>query len=326
MNSFGQLFRITLWGESHGPRIGVSIDGVPPGIPLTESDFEQDLARRQSGAPGTTLRRERDRPRLVSGIYGGFTTGAPVTVEFTNEDADAAAYPAAGACFRPSHADRTAFVRYAGWNDPRGGGMFSGRLTVALVAAGVVAKKCLPGLTFDTRPIRIGGCADPACFAQIAAAAAAARDSVGGVIECRIEGVPAGWGEPFFDSAESLLSHLLFAIPAVKGVEFGDGFAAADRSGSERNDLLLDADGGTATNHEGGINGGLTNGNGLVFRVAVKPAPSIGTPQPTYDPASGTVRPLTIRGRHDACIALRAAVVIEAAAAIVLTDLTMRRR
>lgn len=326
MNSFGRIFRITLWGESHGARIGVTIDGVPPGIPLAVSDFVEDLSRRRSGAAGTTPRREPDRPLLVSGLYRGQTTGAPLTVEFTNEDTDATAYPAAGTCFRPSHADRTAFIRYGGANDPRGGGAFSGRLTVALVAAGVVAKKCLPGLRFDTRPIRIGGCGDPTRFGEVVARAAAARDSVGGVIECLIEGLPTGWGEPFFDSTEGLLSHLLFAIPAVKGVEFGDGFAAADRTGSQRNDPLLDAHGHTATNHEGGINGGLTNGNALRFRVAIKPTPSIGMPQRTYDPASGTVQPLTIGGRHDACIALRAAVVVEAVAAIVLADLALLRR
>lgn len=326
MNSFGRIFRISLWGESHGPRIGVTIDGVPPGLPLAASDFEDDLSRRRAGAAGTTPRREPDRPLLVSGIYRGQTTGAPLTIEFVNEDTAPAAYPAAGTCFRPSHADRTACIRYGGANDPRGGGAFSGRLTVALVAAGLVAKKCLPGLRFDTRPIRIGGCDDPTRFREVIARAVAARDSVGGVIECRVEGLPTGWGEPFFDSTESLLSHLLFAVPAVKGVEFGDGFAAADRSGSQRNDLLLDTHGHTATNHEGGINGGLTNGNALLFRVAVKPTPSIGTPQQTYDPASDTVQPLTIGGRHDACIALRAAVAVEAAAAIVLADLSMLHR
>ena len=195
------------------------------------------------------------------------------------------------------------------------------RLTVALTAAGVVAKKILPpGVTFDTRIAEIGGCTDPEGFDEVLRAAAAEQDSVGGIIECRVQGVPLGLGQPFFDSAESMIAHLLFSVPAVKGVEFGSGFAGARMRGSENNDPFLDVEGTTATNNAGGINGGLTNGNELVVRAAVKPTPSIGREQMTYNLATNKVEPLTIRGRHDVCVALRGAVVVEAAVAIALAN------
>ncbi len=215
-----------------------------------------------------------------------------------------------------------AWERSGGFNDPRGGGHFSGRLTLALVAAGAVAKKLLPEtVRFATHVAEIGGCTDPARFGEIVRAAAADGDSVGGIVECRAEGIPAGWGEPFFDSAESLTAHLLFAIPGVKGVEFGSGFAAARMRGSEHNDPILDAAGRTATNHAGGIVGGLTNGNELVVRAAFKPTASIAREQTTYNRTTGRTEPLAIGGRHDACIALRGAAAVEAAVAIALADL-----
>ncbi len=320
MNRFGEHFRIALWGESHGPQIGVVIDGVPAGLPLAEEDFAADLARRRAGACGTTPRREADTPQLVSGLYEGRTTGAPLAVLFANHDMrpqDYAALPD-----RPSHADRVARERFGGCNDPRGGGHFSGRLTLALVAAGVVAKKCLPKtVRFSTAVVELGGCSDPACFDEILQAAAADRDSVGGLVECRVGGVPTGWGEPFFDAAESRIAHLLFAVPGIRGVEFGSGFAAAHMRGSEHNDPILDAAGRTATNHAGGIVGGLTNGNEIVIRAAFKPTASIGRPQTTYDRTTGTLGTLAVPGRHDVCIALRGAVVVEAAVAIALADL-----
>ena len=320
MNRFGNRFRIALWGESHGPQVGVVIDGVPAGIPLAEEDFAADLARRKAGAAGTTPRCEADAPQLVSGLYRGCTTGAPLTVVFANENTRPQDYTALAD--RPSHADRAARERFGGFNDPRGGGHFSGRLTLALVAAGVVAKKLLPAeVAFATHLIEIGGCTDPARFADVLQAAAADGDSVGGLVECRVQGLPTGWGEPFFDSVESLAAHLLFAIPGIKGVEFGSGFAAARMRGSEHNDPILDAAGHTATNHAGGIVGGLTNGNELTVRAAFKPTASIAREQRTFDPATGTVGPLSIGGRHDVCIALRGAVVVEAAMAIVLADL-----
>ena len=321
MNGFGHRFRLSLWGESHGPQIGVAIDGVKPGIALAVDDFVADLARRQAGAAGTTARREPDVPQLVSGVYEGKTTGAPLTIVFPNLDVRSQDYAAMAGRDRPSHADRVARVRYGGYNDPRGGGHFSGRLTVALVAAGVVAKKMLPQLWFDTRVTEVGGCADPARFDEVLQAAAAAGDSVGGQVECRVQGLPAGWGEPFFDSVESLVAHLLFAIPGVKGVEFGSGFAAARMRGSEHNDPILDAAGRTASNHAGGAVGGLTDGNELVVRVAFKPTASIARPQSTFDRATGRIEPLVIGGRHDICIALRGAAVVEAAVVVVLADL-----
>lgn len=325
MNSWGNRFRVTLWGESHGAQVGVTIDGVPAGIALAESDFEADLARRRAGAAGTTPRKESDAPHIVSGIYRGFTTGAPLTVEFLNENTRSGDYASLASHPRPSHADWVAMKKFHGYNDPRGGGHFSGRITLALVTAGVVAKKILgSGVTFHTDIIEIGGSADKERFADIIESARMDRDSVGGVVECRAEGVAAGLGEPFFDSAESLMAHLLFSVPAVKGVEFGSGFAAARMRGSEHNDPIIDAEGHTSTNHAGGIVGGITNGNAIVVRAAVKPTASIPREQMTFNCASGQVDSLVIKGRHDVCITLRAAVVVESAVAIALADLTLR--
>ena len=327
MNQFGTNFRLAVWGESHGPQIGVTIDGVSPGIPLSEADFAEDLARRRSGAPGTTPRREADAPQIVSGVYEGYTTGAPLTVEFTNADTRSQDYAALKTHYRPSHADLTAVRKFGGFNDPRGGGHFSGRITLGLVAAGVVAKKMLgERVRFSTQIVEIGGCTDPARFDDLLRETAAAKDSVGGIVECRAEGVMPAVGEPFFDSTESLIAHLLFSVHAVKGVEFGSGFAAARMRGSEHNDPIVDASGLTATNHAGGIVGGLTNGNPLVVRAAVKPTASIAREQKTYNLATDRMEPLEIRGRHDVCIALRAAVVVEAAVAIALEDLLLRCR
>lgn len=316
---------MTLWGESHGAQVGVTIDGVPAGIALAESDFEADLARRRAGAAGTTPRKESDAPHIVSGIYRGFTTGAPLTVEFLNENTRSGDYASLASHPRPSHADWVAMKKFHGYNDPRGGGHFSGRITLALVTAGVVAKKILgSGVTFHTDIIEIGGSADKERFADIIESARMDRDSVGGVVECRAEGVAAGLGEPFFDSAESLMAHLLFSVPAVKGVEFGSGFAAARMRGSEHNDPIIDAEGHTSTNHAGGIVGGITNGNAIVVRAAVKPTASISREQMSFNCASGQVDSLVIKGRHDVCITLRAAVVVESAVAIALADLTLR--
>ena len=326
MNQYGVNFRLAIWGESHGAQVGISMDGVPAGLSLSEADFEVDLARRRSGARGTTPRRETDRPMIVSGLYNGHTTGAPLTVVFANENTRSGDYANLERHFRPSHADWVAFRKFGGYNDPRGGGHFSARLTVALVAAGVVAKKMLPeGVRFATRLTEIGGCDDPARFDEVVRTASADRDSVGGVVECRVEGVPAGLGEPFFDSVESCVAHLLFSIPAVKGVEFGSGFAGSRMRGSENNDPIVDAEGHTRTNHAGGINGGITNGNEVVVRAALKPTPSISRPQETYNLTTDRVEPLEIRGRHDVCVALRGAVVVEAAVAIALADLWRSR-
>lgn len=326
MNSWGQLFRVSLWGESHGEQVGVSIDGVPAGIALCIEDFEADLARRRAGSRGTTPRCESDTPHIVSGIFEGKTTGAPLTIIFLNENTRSTDYSSLKSHPRPSHADFVAQRKYDGCNDYRGGGHFSGRLTLALVAAGVVAKKILGSdVCFHTEITAIGGTTDRKQFAHIIEQAIAEHDSVGGVVECRVGGIDIGLGEPFFDSAESLIAHLLFSVPAIKGVEFGSGFRSAAMQGSEHNDCIIDGKGTTLTNHAGGIVGGITNGNELVVRAAVKPTASIAKEQMTYNFSTGTIEPLVIKGRHDACIALRAAVVIEAAVAIALAELKLRQ-
>ena len=325
MNSWGDRFRLSIWGESHGQQVGVSIDGVPAGIALSEEDFTADLERRRAGAAGTTPRKESDTPHIVSGLYNGFTTGSPLTIEFLNENTRSGDYRNLTIQPRPSHADWVAQQKWGGYNDPRGGGHFSGRITLGMVAAGVVAKKILgKEVKFSTDIIEIGGSREKEQWDAIISSAQQSQDSVGGVVECRVQGVKAGLGEPFFDSVESLAAHLLFSVPAVKGVEFGAGFEAARMRGSEHNDPIISADGTTATNHAGGIVGGITNGNEIVARVAVKPTASIAQPQQTLNLESGKVEELVIKGRHDVCITLRAAVVAEAALAIALADLKLR--
>ena len=326
MNSFGRIFRISIFGESHGEAVGITADGIPAGIALGEKDFEADLKRRKSGAKGTTTRKESDLPQLLSGVFEGKTTGAPLTVLFRNENTLSGDYKNLAAHPRPSHADWVAMQKYGGFADYRGGGHFSGRLTLGLVAAGVIAKKILKGVKFSSRLIEVDGCNNPEQFNDIIAKALKAQDSVGGVIECTVTGAGVGLGEPFFDSAESVLSHLLFSIPAIKGVEFGAGFEAARMRGSEHNDAIIAPDGTTATNNAGGIVGGITNGNPIVFRVAVKPTASISSPQVTLNTATGRPEELIVKGRHDACIALRAGVVVEAAAAAALADLSLIAR
>ena len=325
MNSFGHSFRITLFGESHGPAIGVTIDGMPAGIPFSEQDLAPDLARRRStGTAGTTPRREPDLPEIVSGIYNGHTDGTPLTILFRNANTRPHDYAAFVRHPRPSHADLVAFRKYGGFNHPGGGGMFSGRMTVALVAAGAAAKKLLPGVRFSTRLTEINGMTDSGSFERILNDLRLAGDTAGGVVEIRAQGIAAGTGEPFFDSIESTAAHLIFSIPGVKGIEFGAGFAAARSRGSHNNDLIADRHGTTATNNDGGINGGLANGNEIVLRVGFKPAPSIAQPQETFDFTAGHPTPLVIPGRHDVCIALRGAVAAEAALAIALADLVLR--
>ena len=325
MNSWGQIFRVTIWGESHGKQVGVSIDGVPSGIALSEDDFSADLDRRRAGSLGTTPRKESDAPHIISGLYNGFTTGSPLTIEFLNENTLSGDYRNLVKHPRPSHADLVAQQKWGGYNDPRGGGHFSGRITLGLVAAGVVAKKILgSGVEFLTEITEIGGTNDKTKFNEILEAAQVQHDSIGGVIECRVNSIEAGLGEPFFDSVESQIAHILFAVPAVKGVEFGKGFEAARMLGSEHNDRIIDREGTTATNNAGGIVGGITNGNEIVVRAAIKPTASIAKEQDTYNFDSNCIEPLIIKGRHDVCIALRAAVVIEAAVAIALADLKLR--
>ena len=321
-NSFGNNFKIEIYGGSHTESLGVIISGVPAGIPLTEADFEADLSRRRSGAKGTTPRKEGDVPHIVSGVADGVTTGEKLEVVFYNENTRSGDYDRLRNHPRPSHADLTARHKYGDGFDLRGGGIFSGRMTLLLVAAGVVAKKVAQA-EYTSRIVELGGCTDSTKFDEVVAAAQRDGDSVGGVIECTVTGAGRDLGEPFFDSVESIAAHLLFSVPAVKGVEFGSGFAGVALRGSERNDRIIDANGTTATNHEGGINGGITNGNPIVVRVAIKPTPSIAQPQDTFNFVSQSIEPLTIGGRHDACIVLRASVGIEAVMAIALAELKL---
>ena len=354
MNTFGNKFRVSIFGESHGPCIGVTVDGVLPGIPLSEKDFRQDLERRRPGALGTTPRTESDKPEILSGVYEGYTTGAPLTILFRNENTRSEDYEQFRKNPRPGHADFTANLKYGGFNDLRGGGMFSGRLTLGLVAAGVIAKKMMYFARFHARLTEVGGLTDASAWSEALKAAQADGDSLGGVVSCTVEGLPVGLGEPFWNSVESLISHAIFAIPGVRGIEFGDGFEAARMRGSEHIDLFPEhhchhgegegcchgeghechhdheeahecchggEEGGhhccgrhkqpqpPVTNHCGGVNGGITNGNPVEFRVAFKPTASIAK--------------TGVGGRHDVCFALRTPVIVEAVAAIVLVDLAL---
>lgn len=320
MNSFGRIFRLSIFGESHGVALGVTVDGCPAGISLSVDDFMPDLQRRKAGATGTTPRKEEDLPEIISGVFNGYTTGAPVTILFRNNNVQSKDYEAIRNTPRPGHADFVLDKKFNGFNDYRGGGHSSGRLTLLLVAAGVIAKKIISPIQVSATLIEAGGDTD------IEAAinkAVEVQDSIGGVIECRADNIPIGLGEPFFDSAESVISHLVFSIPATKGIEFGSGFAGSKSTGSQNNDAIVDESGKTKTNHAGGINGGITNGNELVFRLAIKPASSTPQQQQTWNNETKSVEAFTVKGRHDLCIALRAPVVVEAAAAIALADLMM---
>jgi len=321
MNAFGKLFKVSIFGESHGTSVGIVIDGCPAGLPLKQSDFEADFSRRKSGAKGTTPRQEPDTPRIMSGLFKDRTTGAPLMILFENTNTRSGDYNQLKDTPRPGHADFTGHYKFGGNQDYRGGGHFSGRLTLGLVAAGVIAKKMIAPTSLSASILEAGGSRD------IEAALDRAienRDSIGGIIECTIASVPAGLGEPFFDSLEAVLSHMIFSIPAIKGIEFGAGFRAAKMTGSEHNDNIVSSDGTTETNHAGGINGGISNGNEICFRVAVKPTSSTHQTQRTINMHSGQMEDLTIEGRHDTCIALRVPVVVEAAAAIVMADLKLQ--
>lgn len=320
MNSFGRQFRISIFGESHGPCVGILIDGCPAGLPITQEDFTIDLDRRRGGRKGTTPRREADVPFLETGTLNGITTGMPILIVFQNRDTDSGAYERIRFTPRPGHADFVAFRKFNGFNDYRGGGHFSGRLTAGIVAAGVIAKKLIDPIRVEAKLVEAGGSSD---IEGAVERALKDHDSIGGVVDCLVTGLPVGLGEPFFDSVESLISHLVFSIPAVRGIEFGTGFAAATMKGSEHNDEIVNLQGLTKTNHAGGVNGGITNGNDLRFRVAVKPTASISTLQHTIDVRTGEPADLIVEGRHDVCIALRVPVIVEAATAIVVADLMM---
>lgn len=320
MNSFGNIFRIGIFGESHGPAIGVVIDGCPAGIGIGEKLFEADLERRRSGQKGTTKRQEADLPEIISGIHNGVTTGAPVTLITRNKDRISSDYELFGKIPRPGHADYVAGLKYSGNADLRGGGHFSGRITWGLVAAGVIAKEIIKPARVEAKLISAGGSTD---IEKAVEQALEEQDSIGGIVGCTVLNPRRALGEPFFYSFESAISHIVFSIPAIKGIEFGSGFKAAEMRGSEHNDRFIDNDGRTATNYAGGINGGITNGNEIFFRVAVKPTSSIGRGQMTFDFEKKEMTMLRIEGRHDACIALRMPVIIEAATAIAMADLLM---
>ena len=348
MNTFGRKFRVSIFGESHGEAIGVVLDGVPAGLELSEEDFVKDIDRRRSGAKGTTPRKESDKPQIVSGVFEGHTTGAPLTILFRNENTKSQDYSLFAAMPRPGHADLTAALKWDDCQDPRGGGHFSGRLTLPVVAAGVVAKKIIADATIldDTpcneisaRIIELGGIpaevpaqeGDP-CLSDIQKTwqdaidvAIKEGDSLGAVIECTVPDIDPGYGEPFWDSVESVLAHGVFSIPGVRGIEFGDGFKAAAMKGSQHNDPI-GADGRPVRNGAGGINGGITNGAPIVFRAAFKPTSSIRKAQETFNFATGKMDSLEVPGRHDVCFALRAPVVVEAVTAITLADLIMISR
>jgi len=320
MNSFGIIFRVSVFGESHGPAVGIVIDGCPPGIPLTPGDFIPDLTRRQSGSKGTTKRQEPDIPEILSGVHEGFTNGAPVTIITRNRDKISSDYDGFKDIPRPGHADFTARIKYSGFADMRGSGHFSGRITWGLVVAGVIAKMITDKSEINASLISAGGSTD---IEKALDEAIAKNDSIGGIIECVVKDPPVALGEPFFYSFESALSHLVFSIPAIKGIEFGSGFGAASIKGSEHNDPFIDGKGKTETNNSGGLNGGITNGNDILFRVAVKPTSSIGVEQNTFNFTTGKIDKLKVTGRHDSCIALRMPVIVEAVTAIALADLIM---
>ncbi|MBN8667649.1 MAG: chorismate synthase [Chitinophagales bacterium] len=318
MNAFGRLFRVQIFGESHGQCVGITIDGCPPGLALTPEDMLPDLERRKGGQQkGTTPRKEDDFPRIMSGVFEGKTTGFPITILFDNKNIRSEDYQKQRSIPRPGHADWVAHQKFHGFEDYRGGGHFSARLTTGLVAAGAIAKKLMPTINISARVSEIGGETDTEKGLQ---KAIDAKDSVGGIIECRVTGMPVGLGEPYFDSVESVLAHMLFSIPAVKGVEFGAGFKAATMFGSEHNDAIEDKTGRTRTNHAGGVVGGISNGNDLVFRLAIKPTASTPKEQQSLNWDTDQVENFSVKGRHDLCVALRAPVIVEAVTALVLVD------
>lgn len=356
MNTIGRVCTLTIYGESHGASIGAVLDGLPAGFVVDWDEVRREMARRAPGKSElATARHEADEFTVESGYVNGHTTGTPLMVRILNTDQHSADYRSMAALMRPGHGDYAGYVRYRGHNDVRGGGHFSGRITAPLVFAGAVAKQILKkrGITVGAHILCIGDDMDqpfpplgmkgadlaalsqmempllnPAMEAAMRAAILAVKeegDSIGGLVECMAVGLPPGLGDPFFDSVESRLAHMLFSIPAVKGVDFGDGFALAASLGSEASDpmhwegervRLL-------ANHNGGINGGITNGAPLLFRAAIKPTPSIALPQQTVNIRTGKDETITVEGRHDPCIVPRAVPVIEAAAAWTLLDICM---
>lgn len=353
-NTFGNALTVTLFGESHGSAIGAVIDGIAPGIRIDKEYIETKTALRRPSGKISTARSEKDELIFESGVYDGHTTGTPICILIKNADTHSSDYSSLAGKARPGHADFPAFCKYHGFEDARGGGHFSGRITAALVAAGAIVQSALKqkGIIIGTHISRLAGINDDkmnpeadverlenATFPLVNSSleekmkdaimqARSEGDSVGGVLETAIVGMPSGVGEPWFDTVESMLSHALFSVPAVKGVEFGDGFSLADMRGSESNDAYrIDENGNayTLTNHNGGIGGGITNGQPIVFRCAVKSTPSIAKKQKTVDYMNVCNTDIEIKGRHDPCIVHRARAVVDAVTALTLADmLTVR--
>lgn len=322
MNTFGELFRITIYGESHQPAIGVLIDGVLPGLLIDEDRIKDDLKRRNPDAIGTTPRKEPDRFEITSGHVNHITTGSPLHFMIRNENIQSKDYTHLKEHPRPGHADYVASVKYHNHHDFRGGGRFSGRLTAPIVMAGSIAKMMVP-YTFKHALVQVGTLTDMSQLDDYLSKVKAEGDSVGGIIEVTVTGLPVGLGEPMFEKVESKIGALLFSIPAVKGVEFGTGFSGITLKGSDFNDPIIDEQGTTKSNHSGGISGGITNSNPLLVRVFIKPTSSIQKAQSSFEKTTGEVKPLTVGGRHDVCIARRAGIVIENAVAICLADLML---
>ena len=353
-NTFGSQISITIFGESHGPAVGAVIDGLAPGIRVDMEYMKKRMEERRPQGGISTARRESDIPEILSGVFNGYTTGTPVTLVIKNESTKSRDYESISDIPRPSHADYTAECKYHGYQDYRGGGHFSGRVTAALVAAGAIIRSALEekGIYIGTHIARLKDVSDRgfdnyeadiaaldgiefptlsteagAKMQEVILAAKEDGDSVGGVLESVVIGIPKGVGEPWFDTFEGVLSHALFSVPALKGIEFGAGFGFADMLGSEANDQFISEDGviRTSTNNNGGINGGITNGMPVIFRTVIKPTPSIFKPQASVSMKTGKATRLAISGRHDPAIIHRARAVVDAVTAIAVADmLTVR--
>ena len=325
MNGFGKLFKVNIYGESHNKSVGVLIDGIPAGLSLCEEDFLADLKARKPQKSSQTSRVEADYPMIESGLFNNHTTGTPMLIRFENSNTHSQDYRNLVSQPRPGHADFVMSQKYHGYNDYRGGGHTSGRLTVGIVAAGVVAKK-ITNFKFETKLIKLGDLTDLSKKEEYLEEIVKNKDSVGGVVQITVKDVPIGLGEPYFYSLESAVSQMLYSIGAVKGVSFGVGFDGCSLLGSSYNDSIISEDGKTLTNNNGGVNGGVSNGNDIVINVFVKPTPSIYKEQQTYNFTSHAVESLEIKGRHDSAIVERAMIVLENAVAIALCDLLLLKK
>ena len=328
-NTIGNSLTVTLFGESHGKAIGAVIDGVPSGIAVDDDFIASQLTRRRPQDALSTPRQEKDEYSILSGVFEGKTTGTPICITIPNADTHSSDYGEMQYKMRPSHADFTANCRYNGFQDYRGGGHFSGRITAALVAAAAIVLPALTqkGISVSTNILNIAGETKAEKWEEKILAAKADGDSVGGTLQTVVTGVPAGVGEPWFDTVEGMLSHAIFSVPAVKGIEFGLGFDFADKKGSDANDQMYVEDGSVKcyTNNNGGVLGGITNGMPIVFNAVIKPTPTIGKEQKTVDINTMQNTTLAARGRHDPCIVHRAAVVIESVTALVIADMLTQK-